>query len=75
MKRDLSIDREDMEFIIVAANGFEGVSKFASKCVSWMIILFLLEFFSAACWYAEAFVAISWLAKHDGVWCAYCWIV
>lgn len=30
--------------IIVAANGFEGVSKFASKCVPWMIILFLLGF-------------------------------
>ncbi len=31
--------------ISVAANGFEGVSKFASKCVPWMIILFLLGFF------------------------------
>lgn len=31
--------------ISVAANGFEGVSKFASKCVPWMITLFLLGFF------------------------------
>jgi len=30
--------------VYVAANGFEGVSKFASKCVPWMIILFLLGF-------------------------------
>lgn len=30
--------------ITIAANGFEGVSKFASKCVPWMIILFLLGF-------------------------------
>jgi len=31
--------------ITIAANGFEGVSKFASKCVPWMIVLFLLGFF------------------------------
>jgi len=31
--------------VYVAANGFEGVSKFASKCVPWMIVLFLLGFF------------------------------
>lgn len=30
--------------ITIAANGFEGVSKFASKCVPWMIVLFLLGF-------------------------------
>lgn len=30
--------------VYVAANGFEGVSKFASKCVPWMIILFSLGF-------------------------------
>lgn len=30
--------------ITIAANGFEGVSRFASKCVPWMIVLFLLGF-------------------------------
>lgn len=28
--------------IFIAANGFEGVSKFASTCVPWMIVLFAL---------------------------------
>lgn len=30
--------------VLVAANGFDGVSKFATKCVPWMIVLFLLAF-------------------------------
>lgn len=30
--------------VAVAANGFEGVSKFAGKCVPWMIMLFALAF-------------------------------
>lgn len=31
--------------VFVAANGFNGVSKFASLCVPWMIVLFSLGFF------------------------------
>lgn len=30
--------------VMVAANGFEGVSRFAGKCVPWMIIIFALAF-------------------------------
>lgn len=30
--------------VFIAASGFEGVSQFASKCVPWMIVLFLLGF-------------------------------
>lgn len=30
--------------VIVAANGFDGVSKFATKCVPWMIMIFALAF-------------------------------
>lgn len=30
--------------VVVAANGFEGVSKFAGKCVPWMIMIFALSF-------------------------------
>lgn len=40
--------------IFIAANGFEGVSKFASACVPWMIILFGLGFLCVLPQLAEA---------------------
>lgn len=30
--------------VFVAANGFDGVSRFATKCVPWMIVIFALAF-------------------------------